>query len=268
MREETDLLDELENEGNDTLLTKSTPTAKQNNSGENLYEKNDWEAMKLPMMDMSEERSFMVILNLRNGREIPEAREEKILKAARLLINNGFKFRHTGDENNTIHNKILKMENVKYETYLPWKKMNPSISDPIVKRSAENYKIACLYHNTMFKNVKRKFNELSPGHRAYLASIVTSIFGIDCKTKPTLVIADSECGNEGKPSGRVDFDASGELFNYFRYIDDAEIPMFNFKNDDSVKRLIEYVKPMITKKEEKKEEPVTTEENDIDSIDF
>lgn len=183
-------------------------------------------------MRRSEKSYNMVVYT--NGMELGDAYKKKFLELATVLAAKGYKFRHTGNSEDALQSAILKIDGVASDSYLPWIKFNPNITTPKMKRpTACGYKIAAGAHKI--------FAKFKNGPRAVLARNVHATYGVDCKDPVNFIIAYTEDAAEGFTKG-MDFKVTGDLVFYLNLAKNANIPVFNIKSDESLKRLIEYIK--------------------------
>lgn len=179
------------------------------------------------------EKSYNLVVYTK-GIELGDEYKKKILELATVLAAKGYKFRHTGNSDDVLQTAILKIDGISYDSYLPWIKFNTNITTPKMKRAtACGYKIAAGAHKifTKFKN----------GPRAVLARNVHAALGVDCKDPVNFIIAYTEDAAEGFVKD-MDFKVTGDLVFYLNLAKNANIPVFNIKSDESLKRLIEYIK--------------------------
>lgn len=165
---------------------------------------------------------------------VPEAAKENILKIAKGLIAKGYSFRHGSDENDTLANAILSLEGCKSESFLPWKKFNPKIEKPTLSpTNGGAYGIAANSHKV--------FAKLKPPIRAILAKDVLVMLGAECKEPLDMLITYTECGSEAIVKN-MDFKKTGSVTFFLKVAGDSNIPVFNVKKDDALRRIGELVK--------------------------
>ena len=183
-------------------------------------------------------RSFMV-----ETHNAPEDVVERIIKVASKLISDGFKFRHDGNADDEVQNKILTMcEEKDYESYIPFKKYNENIKKPITPNSFElPYRYAAKIYGPSYNE------KLGKGAKAVFASKVHAILGKDSDNPIDFLIAYNINGDETYPpfkknGPKIDYSKLGNLGFYLKVTDKTNINVYNFKNTDSIKNLIELIK--------------------------
>lgn len=165
---------------------------------------------------------------------IDENDYKTLLSVAKSLNTRDYVFRHNQDAENKLANDILNIENIKSESYLPWGKFNSKIEKP--KRfspSKEAYSIALAYH--------AKFKDIPPAVRAILANTVDTLLGPNCTTPVNFLLCWTECGSE-KYKSKMDYSKAGSLPYWLKLCEDANIPVFNFKNKTALNDLKEILK--------------------------
>ena len=189
---------------------------------------------KIDAADMHRSEKSYNLVVYTAGVELKDGYKKKILELATVLAAKGYKFRHTGSSDDVLQSAILKIDGVSYDSYLPWIKFNTNIKTPKMKRAtACGYKIAAGAH--------RIFAKFKNGPRAVLARNVHAALGADCKDPVNFIIAYTEDAAEGFVKD-MDFKVTGDLVFYLNLAKNANIPVFNIKSDESLKRLIEYIK--------------------------
>lgn len=178
-------------------------------------------------------KSFtMCVFNQRE--DLPEAVEEKLFKIASYLVGKGWLFRHTGDAKDKLQNRILELDGVVSQSYLPWKKFNLLIERPkLFKPKGPAFQIAANSH--------KGYKKLGPAVRFILARNVHAILGPKVDDPVTLVLGYSKDGAEALKRD-MDFKLTGDLAFYLKVCEDSNIPVFNSKNEDVTKKLSEFLK--------------------------
>ena len=183
-------------------------------------------------------KSFMVIAH-----DAPEEVVEKILKVVKKLHSDGFIFRHDGNATDTVQNKILEIygdSNV--ESYIPFKKYNEDIEKPI---SPNGYEAPFRYASKLYGG---SYNEkLSKGAKAVYASKVHALLGKDSNSPIDFLLCYSASGDETYPpykkgGPKIDYSKLNNTGFYLRVTDATSINVYNFKNSDSIKNLVELIK--------------------------
>jgi hypothetical protein len=178
-------------------------------------------------------KSFtMCVFNQRE--ELSEEVENKLFKIAEHLVGKGYLFRHTGDHKDKLQTRILEIDGVVTQSYLPWKKFNLLIERPkLFKPKGPAFGIAVNSH--------KGYAKLSPAVRFILARNVHAILGPKVDDPVTLVLAYSKDGAEAMKRD-MDFKLTGDVAFYLKVCEDSSIPIFNTKNEDVTKRLSEFLK--------------------------
>lgn len=182
-------------------------------------------------------RSFMV-----ETHNAPEDVVEKIIKVSAKLIREGFKFRHDGNAEDEVQNKILTMCEAKdVESFLPFKKYNENIEKPITPNTFElPYKYAAKIYGPAYNE------KLSKGAKAVYASKVHAILGKESDNPIDFLICYNVNGDEVYPpykknGPKIDYSKLGNLGFYLKVTDKTNINVYNFKNMDSIKNLLELI---------------------------
>lgn len=199
---------------------------------ESLWDKTDFKPTLIdPIKLQSKANSYMFYDYIANDNKtgIDETTVKMIESVCRSLKSRDYKFRHNNSADDKVANTILKIEGIVTESYLPWGKYNTNIQQP--KRgipSKEAYSIAMAYH--------KKFKELPPAIRAILACHVNALLGDDCTDPVNFMLCWTECGSTD-PKAKFDFKKVGNLPFLLKICEDANIPVFNFKNKDTLTNL-------------------------------
>ena len=120
------------------------------------------------------------------------------------------------------------------ETYLPWPKFNEDIVKPTMGRPNEAaYSIALNLHNS--------FYEQKESLRAILSRDVNISLGSSGTDAVKFMIIYTPCGSESIGT-KPDYRKLGSTVFYLRIAAAANIPVFNVKNAESIKRLSELLK--------------------------
>jgi len=177
-------------------------------------------------------KSFLITTYTTTGVLPPEVSKE-LFELSKALVAKGFRFRHTGDVQDKLQNDILKIEDIEVDSYLPWKKFNPDIANPLMKKPVGiGYRIAANSH--------KMFPKMSNGIRCLLARNAHSILGPKCVTPVTFILAYTEDGAEGITKG-IDFKVTGNVAFFLKVAEDSNVPVFNLKKEGAIKRLIEFI---------------------------
>lgn len=166
--------------------------------------------------------------------------EKKILFVATKLVEEGFVFRHNGASDNKLQNKILEIDNIKVESYLPYPKFNENIKKATISNFFElPFKYAAELYG-------QRYNELKKGARAIYASQLQSLLGKECNNPVDFLLCYSPDGSERHPvyekGKKIDYTKLGTLGFYLKVTDASGIATYNFKNDSSITSLIKLIK--------------------------
>jgi len=181
-------------------------------------------------------KTFVINTYVKDG-TVPATDVEKIVNIAKVLVGKGYVFRHTGNDKDALQNKILEIEGIKSETYIPWKKFNPNIEKPtLFKVKGLAYRYAAGLPNFL-KFFKARSNPV----RAIISREVHAMLGVDLDEPVGMVIMYNVTGDEA-PAKRPEFSKLGNTHTYILLAAEANIPVFNIKNEDAVKRIATYIK--------------------------
>jgi len=229
--DEDNLLDLM---SSDDKPFKSMSNDKKEGKEENLYDSTDIKAVKVdPSEFKSTGKYFTIAHTIRES--MPENYMEKILGIAKILFSKGYILRTTNDSNDEVLKNIRELEVKKLELFLPWKPKNAKELTGVTmfKPNKLGYGVA--------KNSHKIFDKLHPAFRANLSAKVHTLLGPDVNAPVKFVIGYNETGSEGFVKN-MDFKKEGDLTFYFKVCGDSNIPIFNIKNDDAIKRLSEVIK--------------------------
>lgn len=206
----------------------------QDNKGPNLWEKDDWKPVAINLSSFEKTgKSFAISYQFKDNKVLPEVKE-KFIELAKALGKLGYVFRYDGGKDDDVDNAILNIEGLSVETYIPWAKFNPDIKTPTLSKPTEKaYGVAAGAHKI--------FNKLKPAIRTILAKKVHTMLGTELTNPLTVMITYSECGSEVLTK-KMDYKVTGNVVFYLKVCEDSNISVFNIKNTDAVKRLIEYLK--------------------------
>lgn len=158
---------------------------------------------------------------------------DQIVKVATKLKDKGYIFRCDAPSDDKIAKKILAIEGLKKEVFLPFKKFNESVADKAIM--SNGYETPFKYAAQVYG---KRYNELKPGARAVYASKLMAALGENSDNPVDFLICYSPDGREYMPDGhnkeKVDFAKLGTLSFYLRLCQQAGIPVYNFKNKDSL----------------------------------
>jgi len=227
-----DLLDEVEM--NKDKYSKNTVEPKKKNSEFKFICDGDIRPKKVEEIEHNFKRDKLFFA-LETFGDIPDDKKDNIVKVALFLIKNGFIFRHTGDSNNDIQNRILEEAgNYIIHTYIPWKKFNANIENPyLFKINKDACMVASAYNSA--------FNRIPTTVKSILARNVHTVLGKELDRPLTLLLTYTEGGDETVKKD-MDFKKIGNVFFFLRLCKAANVPVFNLYNSDAVTRLNDYIK--------------------------
>jgi len=177
------------------------------------------------------------------GTKVPDDVKTKFIELTKVLGAKGYTYRHTGDSKDDMQNAMLEVDDVKIESYIPWKKFNPDIISPTVyKPMGAAYEIAANSH--------KGYTKLPPSVRTILGRDVHAMLGKDLNNPVDFLIAYTLDGAEALSGGKkLDYAVTGNLAFYMKIAEESNIPVFNLKNDDAIKRLSELLSSTQSKPE-------------------
>ena len=199
-----------------------------------LWDKTDFTPQSIKLNELARTKKTFSLFTNNVKETIPADVQDKILKISRVLFTKGYTFRFNGDKQDLTVAKILEMPECKIESYLPWKKFNEELTNPlVVSPSEKSYSIAINNHT--------KFMAVPPAVRAILAREVHVILGTECNNPLDIAIIYNLDGSEVVTKG-TDYKSQGNTTFPIKILNECDIPVFNFKSNTSVDRLIEHIK--------------------------
>ena len=207
-----------------------------------LWDRKDFTPKKIDVKGLVRTKSFLV--SFPTGVELGEETEKLIPKIALKIAESGYKYRYNGDTRSLLQKAIVScLEDAKdrnegkgydVEVYLPYGKFNENITAPEMTRPNETgYSIAL--------NMNKTFYEKKEIVRAFMARDVHMVLGESCKDAVKFIVIYTPCGSESLGM-KPDYKKLGDTVPYLRLAEAANIPVFNIKNADSIKRLSEFLK--------------------------
>jgi len=199
----------------------------------------DWnnpniEGKKMDVSKFTNETKSFTIAVANPQADLPEAMHKRMMAVAEMLVSKKMKYRTIGQSAQKISNDIIAEFPASLEIYLPWKSFNKDLNGKLNKPSHDGYVLAAYYH--------RGFKKLKDGMRAVLASTVHTILGEDLKSPINALIVYTDDGAE--TIKQIDFKTTLNASFAIYVAETAGIPVFNIKNDESIKRLDEYLKTL------------------------
>lgn len=229
---EDDILGLLESDEKPFAPAAKTATEK---SKINYWEETDIPARKVDVSALKhDQKAYGICVYIGRDKELSSDLKTKFIELAKVLNTKGYTFRHSGDSKDSMQNSILDLDDMKSESYLPWKKFNSDITTPtLAKPVGDAYEIAINSH--------KGYAKLPGAVRTILARDVHVTLGKDLVHPISFLLAYTDNGVESL-DGKVDFKVTGNLAFYLKVAEDANVPVFNLKNSDAIKRLIDYIK--------------------------
>jgi len=212
-------------------MTETKPRATFSAKKENYWDKQDIQPSTIDVSKFSKKgKSFVLYVHPEN--DIPEEAANNILALARGLMAKGYTFRHTGNKDNNLQSKIVKLEDSVVKSYLPWKKFNTTVTDPILATPL-GYRIAIGVHKAYMK--------LPPAVRAILARDVNAMLGVDATDPVDFIITWSDGGAEAL-SKNSDFKKIGNNSFCLMIASRANIPVVNVFNTNFIDKMKDLIK--------------------------
>jgi len=197
---------------------------------ENYWDKVDIQPLELDVSKFSKKgKSFAVFVHPDN--DVPEDVFKKLVTVAKVCMEKGYTFRHTGDKDNVLHNTIVKLEGAKVVSYMPWKKFNPDAINPIMSNPI-GYRIAITVH--------RAFMKLPAAVRAILSKDTIALLGEDATDPVDFVLAWNDGGDEAI-TRKSEFKKIGNNTFILQVCGKANIPVLNAYNATFLDRLKEAI---------------------------
>ena len=204
--------------------------------GPDLYKKTDWKPLDIDVDNLKSGTKTFLVSGFNHKDDIPTEVVDTFVKVASSLFDKGYKLRYNGDNRDPLLVKLAGLENANVEAYLPWKKYNEDITNPIaIKGNEVSYRLAT--------KLNKKFLELRDVVRAIISSQVMSVLGLDGITPVDFMLIYTPNGAEGL-GGNVEFKDLG--FNiplYLKIAENANITVFNLKKDNALSRLKTHLTP-------------------------
>lgn len=235
---EDDLL-QLLDDNEKTNIEISTPQQSDNTykkqKRESYWDKQDIKSLKIePSMFKKNGKSFMVYGIYDKTDVLPDTIIEKFVAISRGLVKKDYTFRHYGSDKNSLQNKILEIEGIRTQSFLPFSRFNQNIQHPVCKFPTDKaYSIMVGLHNNFYRCV--------PALRAILSSFVNAMLGKDCDDPVDVVILYNPSGLEVL-SKDTDYTNSGNIPILIKMCKAANIPYFNIGKEENISKLVEFIK--------------------------
>ena len=192
---------------------------------ENYWDKQDIQPAEINVDKFKRKgKSFVIYAWPEN--DMTEDAYKKLLAVAKVAMENGYTFRHTGNADNLLHEEIRKLDNAKVVSYLPWKKFNSNVSNPILVNPM-GYRIAIGIH--------KAFMRLPSAVRAILGRDVNALLGENIDDPVDMVLAWTDGGAEALTKD-TDFKKLGNNSFILQVCRRANIPVLNVYNDTFIER--------------------------------
>lgn len=165
-----------------------------------------------------------------------EKGKEVISKIVSTLGSKNFTMRYQFTDTISYLKTLADTDGLTVEAYLPWKKMAPDL-EHVAKIFATKraYEIAHFFSD--------KFLTFPNAVRAIRANSIHSLLGPKLDNPVNLVIYWTECGSDSIVRG-TDFKKIGNMGSVYYPCRELNIPFYNVKNEDSLKKLVEYIKSL------------------------
>lgn len=200
----------------------------------NLWDATDIKPVKIVMSELSTAKKTFSMAVYTGKNELPVAIKEKMLELLKVLSAKGYIYRHSAGSLDGLQEEFIATEGLKVESYLPWKKFNEGIKSPVlVKPNEFGYGVAV--------NNRNKFYELAPHVRALYAKDTHMLLGDDCKKPLEFLVIYTTCGTEALTK-KTDYSTIGSLGYLLRIAAEANIPVFNLKNESAMSNIIAIIK--------------------------
>lgn len=236
-----DFLDEMDKEYN--LSEEATkvqenkedkPKKSNTDNKNNLWNKTDFNIKKIDTTKFNKSGSHYAWYGYYPEDDLTDSFKNMVKVIFNGLNENGYIFRHNQASNNNLINDLINQKDFSFESYLPWKNFNAGIENAIMNYGNEKgYSIAAGYFKT--------FGNLPPTIRAVKASMVHSLLGKECDNPVDFILVYTETGDD-KFHKDFKFAKNGDLAFIIKICKDANIPLFNIKNPQSLKNFKEFMK--------------------------
>lgn len=235
---EEEILDLLDDNEKPDFSQKPTQNTKQSNTKpktESYWDKQDIQPIKLDSINFNKTgKTFTVYGTYDKTDVLPDTIVEKFVAIAKGLSKKGYTFRHYGSNTNNLQNKILEIDGINVQSFLPFSKFNQNITNPVCKFPTPSaYGVMVGLHNNFYKCV--------PALRAILSSYANAALGKECNDPADLIILYNPSGLEilGKDT---DYTNSGNVPIFIKLCKAANIPYFNIGKEENIGKLVEFIK--------------------------
>lgn len=244
MHDDEDLLGLMESDEKPkaTSYEKPANTYNNNNNGyvkkdgekkKSLWDRDDIKPVKPDLGSFKKNKKTFAI-TVHGQEAVPLEQHESVIKIAKVLFSKGYTFRYNGDKNNPLGMAIVNLENSRTDIFLPWKNFNSDFNKPLKAYPTEvAYGIALNNHI--------KFKEFKPSIRAVFSSNVHVMLGAECTEPLDLLIAYNLDGSEVL-TAKPDYKKLGNTTFFLKICNECNIPVYNIKKEDAVKRIVEFIK--------------------------
>lgn len=238
---EDDILDLLDSndipfQDNNTSNNNNSSNSNKNWSNkpkkESLWDKTDFKPKSIDVSNFKRVTKSFAFYGYDPKNTIKEEFKNKLLNIGKILVAKDYTYRHMGGATDTLANDLLSLDNIKVESFLPWKSFNKDIKEPFLKTATEDaYCIAKAYN--------KNFDKLPPTIRAINAIWINTILGAYVNNPINFLLVyteyplDSTIGKNEK----VDFSKIGNLYYLIKVCKDANIPVVNITKSNCNEKL-------------------------------
>lgn len=200
----------------------------------NLWDNENITPIKIDVGLFAKIKKTFAFANFSNKEPIDSDLEDKLVNIAKVLFSKGYTYRYNGDKDDTAAIKMASLLNAKIDVYLPWKKFNEDIALPLMACPNEvGYGIGFKYHKTFMK--------LPPSIRAITSRDSNILLGVT-GTEPVDILLVYNLDGSESITKTTDYKKMGNTVYPIRIAAEANIPVYNIKNEESINRLINFIK--------------------------
>ena len=227
-----DLLDEIGISDSGPSHESEAKKRKKNDGKVNMYETEFVKAKEINT-DSFEKEGHTFMVHVFPGDDDVSEVTEQIVKIAAKLKEKGYIYRCDAGSDDVIAKKLVKVEGLKKEVFLPFKKFNEDLADDAILTNT--YELPYRYAAQVYG---KRYNDLKPRGKAVYAAKLMCALGEEGTNPADFLICYSPDGREYLPGmekkEKVDYAKLGTLSFYLRMCQSCGIPVYNFKNKDSL----------------------------------